>query len=370
MNFLVSILPAIVVLGVLIIVHEWGHFIACRITGVKVDKFSVGFGPEIFHWQGRETKYVVCLFPLGGFVKPAGEEASDIKGKGMKKGDFLASSVWARIFIVCSGVIMNYVLAFILFFIIFVSGRPVTGTVIGGFVEGYPAKVSQLVEGDRVLAINESQVETWSEMIEALGKTEGVFIDLTIERTNQTTESDILTVTIQPKVEEVTDVFGESIKVKRMGIRPHPKAFVYEKYSPLQALKMAWDTEVAFTVMTHKALFYLITGKLSPKNLAGPLGIVKMSGQAAAAGIMTLLQLMAILSVSLAVINLLPIPALDGGHLVFLLIEVFRRKPVSHKFQEKVSTAGFILLMALMVFVIYNDLVNLEALDKIKSFFK
>jgi regulator of sigma E protease len=178
-----------------------------------------------------------------------------------------------------------------------------------------------------------------------------------------------LIIQIKPKVENARDIFGKSVQMRRVGIMPDPKVFIVEKYAAVPALKQAWDLEVFHTVVTHKALFYLITGQLSPKNLMGPLGIMQISGQAAQAGIAAILQLLAILSVSLAVINLLPFPALDGGHLVFLMIELITRKRISPVLQERITTGGFVLLMALMVFVLYNDFVNLSIFQKIQNLF-
>jgi regulator of sigma E protease len=157
--------------------------------------------------------------------------------------------------------------------------------------------------------------------------------------------------------------------MKRVGITPDPAAFMSERYAVLPALVKAWELEAFYTVQTHRALFYLITGQISPKNLMGPLGIIQISGQAAKAGITILLQLLAILSVSLAVINFLPIPGLDGGHLVFLLIELVTRRRINPIWQERITTGGIYLLMALMVFVLYNDVVNLSIIDKLKDLF-
>lgn len=369
MNSLISLLPALIVFGILIIVHEFGHFIACRLSKVRVEKFSIGFGPELFHWQSKETRFSISIFPLGGFVTPAGEEASKVSPEGPKPGDFLAAPVLSRIFIVVSGVIMNYVLAFLVFWTVFMIGRPMPGAVVGGFVKGYPAEASRLKAGDKILTVNGQAVTHWMDILKGFDETSGAVIDLTVERPRGNAKPEILKIQIKPKIETMRDPFGKVAEVKRVGITPDPKVFVKERYDILPALKKAWDLEVSYTVLTHKALFYLVTGQLSPKNLMGPLGIIQMSGQAAQAGIVVLLQLLAILSVSLAVINLLPFPALDGGHLVFLLIELITRRRISPVLQERITTGGFILLMALMIFVIYNDAVNLSILDKLKNLF-
>lgn len=368
MDFLFSLVPTIIVLGVLILIHEFGHFIACRCLGVRVEKFSIGFGPEIIHWQGRETRYAISLLPLGGFVKPAGESISEVPGGEPKPGDYLAAPVWARMIIVCAGVIMNYLLALVLFTLIFMIGRPVPGTTIGGFVEGYPAKTSGLQAWDRITTVNATPVTTWIELTRMLETAPAGPLALVVERTENGIATQV-PVTIEPMVENVQDLFGASFQVRRLGITPHPEANEFERYGFLAALHHAWITEINLTIITHKAIFYLILGKLSPKTLAGPIGIVSMAGDAVKLGLPYVLQLTATLSVSLAVINLLPIPALDGGHFFFLLIEGIRRKRLSLEFQERASQVGFVLLMALMVFVIYNDLVNLDVYGKVVQFF-
>ena len=182
MNSLISVLPALIVFGILIIVHEFGHFIACRLSKVRVEKFSIGFGPELFHWQSGETRFSISLFPLGGFVSPAGEEASKVGPEGPKPGDFLAASVLSRIFIVISGVAMNYVLAFVVFWAVFMIGRPMPGTVVGGFVKGYPAEASLLKVSDKILKVNDKTVANWKDILDRFDETTGAMIKLNIER--------------------------------------------------------------------------------------------------------------------------------------------------------------------------------------------
>jgi regulator of sigma E protease len=262
---------------------------------------------------------------------------------------------------------MNYLLAFVVFWAVFMIGRPMPGTVVGGFVKGYPAEASLLKINDKILKVNDKEVANWKDILEQFDVTSGAMIKLNVERPRADAQPEMLTVQIKPKVEEAKDLFGKAVRMKRVGITPDPAAYVSERYAPLTALRKAWDLEVQQTVMTHKALFYLITGQVSPKNLMGPLGIIQISGQAAKAGLAAILQLLAVLSVSLAVINLFPFPALDGGHLVFLLIELVTRRRISPVWQERITTGGFFLLMALMALVLYNDVVNLSILDKIKN---
>lgn len=366
MSFLMSIIPSLLVLGVLIVIHEFGHFMACRLTGVKVEKFSIGFGPEIMHWQGKETRYALSLFPLGGFVKPFGETTSEVdEAGGPKPGDYLAAPLLSRMFIVVAGVLMNYILAIVLFAAIFMVGRPIPGTVIGSFVDGYPAKASGLQVGDKVTAVNGHAVATWKEMTGALEIAPDGPLHLQVLRAGAEQAFDVF-----PKVDDVTDLFGKHVKLKRLGITPDPQANQFEKFGFGKSVQEAWNTVVYMAVSTHKAIFYMITGKMSLKAISGPIGIISMTGTAAHLGFTYVLQLAATLSVSLAVVNLLPIPALDGGHFFFLLIEAIKRKRVSLEFQERAAQIGFFLLLTLMVFIIYNDLVNIDAFGKLMGALK
>ncbi|OQA56458.1 MAG: Metalloprotease MmpA [Candidatus Omnitrophica bacterium ADurb.Bin277] len=362
LNMFLNILPALVVFGILIIVHEWGHFVACRLRGVKVEKFSIGFGRELFHWQSKETRFAVSLFPVGGFVKPFGEEASAVGPEGPRPGDFLAASVWSRILIVVAGVVMNFILAFVLFSSVYMIGRPVPGTVIGGFVQGYPAEASGLQIRDRIVQVNGLPTAYWRDVLSALDASESRVVRISVLRNGQVISHDVT-----PRVENTRDIFGKEVAMKRIGITPDPEVSAFERYGFWESAGKGAEAVAFHTELTYKALYYICTRQLSPKNLMGPLGIVQVSGQAAKAGISSLLLLTAILSVSLAVINLLPFPALDGGHLIFLLIEALFRKPVPVRIQERVTTLGFYALMGLMLLVFYNDIVNLQVMDKIKN---
>lgn len=364
MNFLNDLIPTVIVLGVLILIHEWGHFIACRLSGVRVEKFSIGFGPEVFHIQGKETRFVVSLLPFGGFVKPAGESVSELEGGEPRAGDYLAAPVLKRIFIVVAGVLMNYLLAFFIFFGVFIGGRPVTLAQIGGFVEGYPAATSALLKGDRILRVEGITVNSWSDLTEQLSRIRREEVELEVQRGRQTKH-----LRVPVKVESVTDIFGKSRLLARLGILPDLEASRIERMNPLEALREAGLNVFRLTALSYKALYYLVTGQLSLKTVSGPLGIMAMTGTAAKMGTLYLLHLTAVLSISLAVINLLPIPALDGGHLLFLLIELVQRRRVSLAFQERATQIGFALLILLMVLVFYNDLVNLQVIDRVKQAF-
>lgn len=364
MHFLIELIPTIIVLGVLIFIHEFGHFLACRMTQVKVEKFSIGFGPEIFTWQGGETRYVISAIPFGGFVKPQGESQSELTEPAVpRKGDYLASPLWARIFIVVAGAGMNYLLAFVLFASIFMIGKPTLSTTIGDFVDGYPAKVSGLQKGDKVIAVNGASVLNWIDLTEKILDNESSVLVLDVTRKGASQQ-----ITISPKIELGKDAFGDVKKLNRIGIMPSNE-YIFEKYGFIKSIQNGWEALWQTTWMTYKALWRLVTGRLSLKTLSGPIGIVVITGKAAELGFVYVLQLTALISATLAIFNLLPFPALDGGHLLFLTIEAIIRRPVSLKIQERLTQAGFLLLMVLMVVVMYNDLVNLQVFEKIKHTF-
>lgn len=364
-QFLIQIIPTAIILGVLIFVHELGHFLACRFAGVGVEKFSIGFGPELLSWQGKETRYSLSLIPFGGFVKPSGETQEEIKARGrkVKSGDFLAASIGNRFLILVAGVVMNFLFAYILFVSVMLIGRPMLSATIGGFIAGYPAEKSDLKAGDQVTHVNGAPVSNWQELTLQILRGKGVQLEFSVKR-NESSK----TIVVIPQFEEGKDIFGQLKQVPRIGIQPSEE-FVIERYGLIDALKKAAEFEWHLTALTYEALGRLVTGQLSLKTISGPIGIVSMAGSAAKMGLIALLQFAAVLSVSLGVINSLPIPALDGGHLFFLAIEAVRRKQLSLAVQERMTQVGFYFLMALMVFVVFNDLVNIGLLTKLKSLF-
>ncbi len=361
MHFLIDLLPALIVLGVLIFIHELGHFIACKLSGVRVEKFSIGFGPEIFHLQGKETRYAISLIPLGGFVKPSGESSEDIGEEGLRPYDFLAQSPAKRFVIASAGILMNFLLAYVIFSVVFMVGRPILKAKIGGFVTGYPATASELKVGDLVLSMNDKPVRYWKELTDLIYEVQGAEIRLVILRGEKQA-----VVRVLPKVEDIKDIFGTTRRISRIGILPSEE-YLLEKYPPMQAFQKGGEALVSFTVLTAKSIAYLVTGKLSLKMVSGPIGIFAIASKTAHLGFVHVLQLTAFLSVSLAVFNILPFPPLDGGLMLFIAIEAIRRKQVSFRVQEVLTKTGFALLLLLMVVVMYNDLANLEIFHKLKD---
>lgn len=364
LNFLFQLVPTVIILGILIFIHELGHYLACIWSGVRVEKFSIGFGPELFKWQRNGTVYALSAIPFGGFVKPSGESFAELEGNLPKQGDFLAASKPKRFLILIAGIGMNYILAILLLIAVFWGGHPVLKAKVGGFVKDFPAEASGLKIGDEIKELNGRAVQNWQHMTMLIFENKNPDFNLKVVR-----DGEELNLTVQAKPTESTDETGKRRKISRMGISP-ANEYMTERFNFSDSVKYSLLTTVNLSWMTYKSLWYVVTGQMSAKSLSGPIGIMVMTGQAAKSGMSALLQLTALISISLAVINLLPIPALDGGHIFFLLLGVIMRKEVSPKIQDRMTQVGFAFLMALMVFVIFNDLNNIGIVQKVSSLFQ
>lgn len=352
-------LAFLLTLSLIILVHEWGHFIVARRIGVKVERFSFGFGPRLLGIVRGGTDYCVCLFPFGGYVKMAGESLESALEEPKKPWEYRARSVGERMRIVLAGPLINYGLGFILFFFIFLVGAPVLTTQVGQVMEGYPAFEAGLKAADRILAINGRSMENWEEVTQAI-HAERKRVDLDLERGGER-----LRLSVVPKVEEVNNLLGVKIRVGLIGITPSNEVVVH-RYPVPQAFFKAAQRVWTLTDLTLRAFLRILTGGLSLKEtVTGPIGIFHITSAVAEQGFISLLQFIAVLSTSLGLFNLLPIPVLDGGHLAFLLIERLRSKPVSLKVQETMTRIGLGLLLLLLVVVTYNDLEKFRFAERI-----
>ncbi len=348
------IVPTVIVLGILIFVHELGHFLVAKRSGVVVLCFSLGFGPKIFSVTRGGTEYRLSIIPLGGYVKMLGEDNEEELTPEQRAGAFSEQPVGKRFGIVFAGPAMNFVLAIVIFTFLFAfSGIPERAPEVGAVNSGSPAEAAGLQNGDRVLAVNGNSITNWDDLSEAIEKLGQNPLTLQVKRGDQQ-----LAITVTPSVSEATNLFGEAIKRPLIGIQASEKYDVKE-VNPLSAGYYA----VLHTWKLTK-LFFLTVVKLVqrvvPLNaLGGPIFIAQMAGQQAAEGMLNLINLIAFISVNLAVLNLLPIPVLDGGHLFFFTIEAIIGRPVSIKKIELANKVGLFLLLALMVMVIVNDIMRL-----------
>lgn len=352
------------VLSLLIVVHEWGHFLAARRVGVRIERFSIGFGPKLLTRKRGETEFAVSLVPLGGYVKLAGEQPGE-EARGAP-WEFLSKPIWQRGWIVVAGPLMNYLMGWMCFWAVFTIGLPVTGTTIGSLLEGYPAQRASLAAGDRIVAINGRSVRTWDELTQAIHREVQGPVTVTFERGGAL---DMRSVT--PKVEERVNLFNERTQVGLIGIAPSHEDVILLQYPWLRAGGEAAKHVVELTGVTLKALGKLLLGHLSVReSLTGPIGIYILTSEATKLGLPYLLHLIGLLSISLAVLNLIPFPVLDGGHLAFLAIEKMRGRAVHPKVQEVVTQIGLFLLVALILAVFYNDLLRYDVGGKFLEWWK
>jgi regulator of sigma E protease len=345
-----------------VLVHEFGHFIAARKVGVRVEKFSIGFGPKLFSIKKGETEYLISAIPLGGYVKMAGDEPGEnVKGE---KWEFLSRSVFDRFKIIFAGPVLNYIAAFLIFSIIFMFGSPTMTTDVGSLLKGYPAEAQGILVGDKVMAVDGRDVKYWEDMTELIHNHRSGVMKLLINRDGKIFEKEIT-----PVMRQTKDIFGKEVNMALVGIAPSQK-IENVRYGVIESFYMGFKKLMQLTYMTYKALWSIIAGRLSfRESMTGPIGIFVITGQAAKLGLIYILHLMGILSASLAIFNLLPLPVLDGGHILFLIIERFRGKPLSLKTQEAIANVGISLLILLAVFIFYNDMAKFGITEKIIKLF-
>ena len=353
-----STIAAIVVLGLLIFVHELGHFLACKRVGVGVLRFSLGFGPTLLTKRSGETEYCISAIPLGGYVKMVGQEddGSDPDPATVDQpNSFAVKPLWARAFIVVAGPLGNLVFAALLFSILFATGVPVVTSRVGEVKENMPAAAAGLVTGDDIVAVGERPISRWEDLSNAIRESEGKPVTLTVRRDGADRQ-----VTITPEATEGKTIFGEPMPIYVIGVGPSDQ-FVTERSNPIVAIGqgIAKTGELCWlTVLTIVKLFQAV---VPASNLGGPLMIMKMAGEQAHQGLPSLLYFMAILSINLGVLNLLPIPILDGGHLLFMGIEKVLGRPLEIRQREIAQQVGMFLLISLMGFALYNDLHRIVA---------
>ncbi len=334
-----SIIWSIIIFGLLILVHEFGHFITAKRNDVKVHEFSLGMGPTILGMKKGETVYNLRLLPLGGFVRMAGMEDQDEEDdpRGFNK-----KTVLQRMWIIFAGPLMNFITALILFIVAFMGvGIPSNSNVIGQVLEGQPAAEVGLQSGDRIMEINGEKVETWQDLVKIIHSNPDQRVILTINRDDQ----------IQ-KVQVVPRKDAES-GVGMIGIMQS-----WEKKGLITATSMGLQQAYEFSKLIIVSIVQMITGAIKPE-VAGPVGVVSMVGEVSQFGLGSLMTFAGILSINLGLINLFPIPALDGSRLVFLGFEGLRGRPVDPAKENFIHLVGFVLLMALMVVITYQDILRI-----------
>lgn len=357
----------IILISVLVFVHEFGHYWVARRCGVKVERFSIGFGPELFHWHDNHgTRWRFALFPLGGYVKMFGDadpasspdkEAIKQMTEEEKKVAFFYKPVAQRAAIVFAGPLANYIFAWVVMAIVFVViGQPFTKPVVDNLIENMPAAAAGVEVGDEITAINGERIERFEELQQYVRLRPGQDVTITLLRKG---ESKDLPVTLAR--DNMTDRFGNDHPIGMLGIKS--QGLAYQKHDVFTALSQAVKETYMVSKNTIMALGQIIMGQRSSSELGGPLRIAQMSGEVAENGFVPWIMLMVLISVNLGLINLFPIPVLDGGHLVFYAAEALRGKPIPLEVQDMGYRAGMVLVMCLMVFAMWNDLVQLRVIS-------
>ena len=431
-----TIVAFLFVLGVLVFVHELGHFLAARRLGVRVLTFSLGFGPKLLKIKRGDTEYCVSAIPLGGYVKMAGENPDDSTGR---PEEFLSRTKWERFQILIMGPVMNILLAFVVMAVVIAQGAEVPvyqdqPPIVGAVTAGSAAEAAGILPGDRILSVAGESVETWEDLFIAVGTRANRDVSLAFMRDGQTR-----LVTVRPVAQDrfevgsigvlpnsnpivasviagepaekaglkdgdiVLAVNGErmatrsqliqaisrnggreiELTIKRgdqqLQVRATPEqrgdrgmlgVYVTEPTrmvdpTALEAIQMSLEKNVEFSGLIFRTLGGLFVGETSPRQLMGPVAIAQLSGESAESGCIALLTLMASISLNLGLLNLLPIPVLDGGHILIMAVEGIARRDFSMRVKEKMLLAGFVLLMMLMVTVIYNDLTRISWIERL-----
>lgn len=354
--FLYYILPFLVVLGVLIFFHELGHFLAAKYFGVKVLKFSLGFGPKLVGKKMGETEYLISALPLGGYVKMLGESADEEEPLSPEDEEksFSNKHVGKRIAIVAAGPIFNLLLALLIFCSFYiVAGIHVMTPEIGQVRESSPASRAGFLKGDIIVSVGGKKTENWTQIKEVIQGNTGQPVDVTVKRGDA-----YVTLTVVPEISVTKNIFGEEIKSPLIGIVSAGK---FEKVylGPLGAIKEGFRKTWEIIELTCLTVVKLIQRVIPIETVGGPILIGQMTGQLAQENWTYLIPFMAVISINLGILNLLPIPILDGGFIVLLLIELVMGRPLNIKKREFLQKMGIFLLVLLMVFVVYNDIKRL-----------
>jgi regulator of sigma E protease len=367
-----TILPFLLVLGVLIFFHELGHYLAARSVGVHVDVFSIGFGREVFGWTGRTgTRWKVGWIPLGGYVKLHGHESPDDRAQAVAeakaKGEappvwregqtFAEKSVAARAWVVAAGPLANFLLAAVLLAGMFATaGRPDTAPVITSVQAESAAERAGLLPGDRIVAIDGRATPRFEDVQATVRLRPGQPMMLTVQR-----DGALRTLAITPDLREISDRFGNVQRIGMLGVAGGVPE--YRRLDPFAAASAGVLETIRLTEQTLVALWQMIAGTRGTDEIGGPIRIAQLSGQVAEGGIIPLIGLLALLSVNLALINLFPIPILDGGHLVMYAYEAVRGRPLPPRAQEYAFRGGLAILVAIFVLATWNDLTHLRVVD-------
>ena len=366
------IVPFILVISIIVFVHEFGHYWVARCCGVKIETFSIGFGPEIFGWTDKKgTRWKVSWLPLGGYVKMFGDgSAASTPDKSVhsmseeqKRVSFYHQHVDKRMAVVVAGPAFNYLFAILVLSVLFMfQGQPYSPPDVGSVMENSAAAKAGIAAGDHVVSVDNYAVDRFEDIKRIVALNAGTPIPVEVERAGAKVDF-----TLTPEIVLMTDRFGGEHKIGRIGITSDN--MVYKKWPPLKAVKQAVLETWNLTTGTLQAVGQMIIGTRGTEELGGPLRIAEMAGNVAKDGYMYLIWLMAVLSINLGLVNLFPVPLLDGGHLAFYLAERLRGRPLNENIQEFGARIGLGLILSLMVFATWNDLVHFNVISYLRGLF-
>ena len=347
---MINVIYGFIALSLLILVHELGHFIVARLANVKVLAFSLGFGKKLIKFTRGETEYALSLIPLGGYVKLLGESIEDEIPEEEIPRSYAHKPPWVKILIAFTGPFFNILFAFLLFYLVFMSGYSVLSTKVGTVEKGLPAYAAGIQAGDVIMSVQGKPVQEFNDLLDAMAAAPEGPLTFGIRRGDRTFD-----LTIIPKEMESKNLFGETIKRKIIGVAPSSE-LVTKKETFFGAVSRAVSQTWYLSKVTVLGIVKLIQGSISPKNIGGPILILQAAGKQAKEGASNLIYFVGLISINLGVINLMPIPILDGGHILFHLIELVTRRRLSTKVMDISQKVGLAILILIMVFAFYNDL--------------
>ncbi len=344
-----GIITFLIVLSILVFVHELGHFLAARYFGVFVETFSIGFGKKVYTKMWRGTQWSISLIPMGGYVKMKGQDDTKPAAFDEAEDSYNSKKPWQRIIILFAGPFANFLLAAILYFAIALMGSQALSPTIGKVIENSPAALAGLKANDEIVRINNTDIKTWDDLSEIIKSSNGA-MKFYVKR-----DGKIRAFIVKAKLSDSQNMFREKIKKMMVGISPAPK-IVTVHYSFIDSFSYAWDKTYEASKMIFLGIQKLIQGIIPHSEIGGVITIGKVISDASQSGIIALFTITALVSVNLGVLNLLPIPALDGGHIMFNLYEMITRHKPSDAVLINLTVAGWVILVGLMTLGLYNDI--------------
>jgi regulator of sigma E protease len=361
MNAVTYVVPFIIAITIIVFVHEYGHFQVARWCGVKVEAFSIGFGKEIFGWVDRHgTRWKLCWLPLGGYVRFEGDAnaasfpdaKTDVSTRGV--GNFHGKALWQRAAVVAAGPIANFILAILIFTAAYsIVGVPYSEPRVDEVIAGSAAEKAGLKPGDFIRKVDGRETKSFSSVQEAVWMRGGEELPIVVDR-----NGGLVQLSLTPRIQEMPDGFGGTIKVGLLGVRHDPRTDkpLYETYSVPQAVVKGFERTWQIIATTGRYIGKLFTGGQSIQQIGGPIAMAKGAGDTASNGVLSFASFVALLSVSIGLINLFPVPMLDGGHLVYYALEAIRGKPLTAGAQEWGFRIGFSFVVMLMLIGFVNDI--------------